>query len=894
MTEIFLHIVNMSITASILAVIVLLLRLLLKKAPKWISVLLWGLVAIRLICPFAVESPFSLMPKTDWVEQEAVPEKDLFLNSVSDNIEPIDFSSLRGDITIHYYPLENPEIEIHRGVSISFVLSCVWIAGMAVLILHTVISTVRLRKSIGAAIRVRDNIWESSAVDSPFVLGLFLPRIYVPRGMTEEDLAYVIAHEEAHIRRKDHWWKPFGFLLLTLHWFNPVMWLSYILLCRDIEMACDERVVKEYDEGQRADYSEALLECSVKRSALRRTMISACPLAFGEVSVKQRIKSVLNYKKPAFWIVVVAVIACTVTAVCFLTNPGSFHYFGSVGAGLRFPSTDPSAAELCDISINGQIIRDEFKGTLSIDGRQMEVSIFMDNDTPTIGYYDGPRREIYGILLVCDDKLSRFALKTQETNEYILYGMTAEEFEWEMKHRNYYVDYLHDVVLHDITVSDKAQIISDIHTEGRTVIIYGKDLDTEEINRTFYSEDDVMGTLEYLPSEDMRAFYACASTCLNGKVYVGYYHVNFPADGDKAELMTLIEDEYLTESSLLNIGFDFRNKKLEMHKSETDPSVFETAPMENGAETGYPTGEIQQPQIMLNGQIYFYSATGFDEPLPAGFDYVGSITGIDNINGPQEDFQGARVELKQEIYADKNNTDIVYLKYENGFAKYEVRGIKRLLNDADVIRLSGKGYDLTWEDFDAYKYKYIEDGSGLYIRQYEMTDENFSLWIGGDLPVGTPMYIHLKADKHDAYIDIRDGEAREFIEAFIEKQNDSSASADEIIGKQKYTGYFLRTETNCFFIAASETETFYKNEPVKISPPTWDKETTVNFDSFQNGDKIEVEILQIGDTEPRDMPVYSVVLVEEGTMDNISNGVIEYLRQLGYEVIDSYEKELPK
>ena len=187
---------------------------------------------------------------------------------------------------------------------------------MAALLLHTVISTIRLQKSIGAAVRIRDNVWESSAVESPFVLGMIRPRIYVSRGMSEEKLTYVIAHEKAHIRRKDHWWKPLGFFLLTIHWFNPVLWLAYILLCRDIEMACDERVIKEYDDVQRADYSEALLDCSVNRK-----MISACPLAFGEVSVKERIKSVLHYKKPTFWIVVLAVFACVVTAMCFLTNP---------------------------------------------------------------------------------------------------------------------------------------------------------------------------------------------------------------------------------------------------------------------------------------------------------------------------------------------------------------------------------------------------------------------------------------------------------------------------------------------------------------------------------------------------------------------------------------------
>ena len=320
MTEIFLYIVNMSITATILAVVVLLLRLLLKKAPKWISVLLWGLVALRLICPFAVESPFSLMPKTDWVVQEPLTEEDFFLDSVPDRISAIDSSSFGGDVTVQYsyYPLEKSNVEIHRGISFSFILSCIWAAGMAALLLHTVISTIRLHRSIGAAVRVRDNVWESSAVESPFVLGMIRPRIYVPRGMSEEKLAYVIAHEEAHIRRKDHWWKPLGFFLLTIHWFNPILWLAYILLCQDIEMACDERVIKEYDDVQRADYSAALLDCSVKRQ-----MITACPLAFGEVSVKERIKSVLSYKKPTFWIVVLAVIACVVAAVCFLTNPNA-------------------------------------------------------------------------------------------------------------------------------------------------------------------------------------------------------------------------------------------------------------------------------------------------------------------------------------------------------------------------------------------------------------------------------------------------------------------------------------------------------------------------------------------------------------------------------------------
>lgn len=315
MTELFLKIVNMSITASILVFLVLVLRLLLKKAPKWVNVLLWGLVAIRLMCPFAVESPFSLMPKTDWITQETSPKNDLYLNSVPDSIPAFVFSSLGKDITVTYYPTD-PKIEIHTGVNASFLFSCVWLGGMTVMLLYLVFSYFHIFRRIRSAKLFQDNIYTGDSVASPFVFGVIKPRICLSEAMDAVSMSYVIAHEQAHICRRDHWWKPLGFLLLTVHWFNPVMWIAYIWLCRDIEMACDEKVVRDMGEIERADYSEALLECSIKRS-----MISACPLAFGEVGVKQRIKSVLNYRKPAFWSVVVAVIACIAVAVCFLTNP---------------------------------------------------------------------------------------------------------------------------------------------------------------------------------------------------------------------------------------------------------------------------------------------------------------------------------------------------------------------------------------------------------------------------------------------------------------------------------------------------------------------------------------------------------------------------------------------
>ena len=211
---------------------------------------------------------------------------------------------------------EGVTVPANNGNNIMTILTIVWTIGILLLVAYTVISYWRLRRKVDTAVRYKDNIFQSENVKSPFVLGIIKPRIYLPFNMNGQDLEHVVAHEQAHIHRKDHWWKPFGFLLLTIHWFNPLVWLAYVLLCRDIELACDERVIKELGNEQRADYTQALVACSVNRR-----MIAACPLAFGEVGVKDRVKSVMNYKKPAFWGVVLAVIVCVFVAVCFLTNP---------------------------------------------------------------------------------------------------------------------------------------------------------------------------------------------------------------------------------------------------------------------------------------------------------------------------------------------------------------------------------------------------------------------------------------------------------------------------------------------------------------------------------------------------------------------------------------------
>ena len=315
MSDLFLKIINMSISASWLVLAVLLLRFVLKKAPKWVNVLLWGIVAVRLAFPFSIESALSLIPSAETISpgimMDTVPSVQTGVPAINNVINPVIGSSLAPAPGASANPLQ---IWIP-------ILSIVWAVGVAALLLYTAVSYWRLRCKVSEAVILRDNIYQSENVASPFVLGMFRPRIYLPYNMDGQDLSHVVSHEQAHIRRRDHWWKPLGFLLLTIHWFNPLMWLAYVLLCRDIELACDEKVIKELGNEQRADYTQALVACSVNRR-----MIAACPLAFGEVGVKERVKSVMNYKKPAFWVIILAVIACIVVAVCFLTNPVGFQF----------------------------------------------------------------------------------------------------------------------------------------------------------------------------------------------------------------------------------------------------------------------------------------------------------------------------------------------------------------------------------------------------------------------------------------------------------------------------------------------------------------------------------------------------------------------------------------
>lgn len=314
MTSLFLKLVNMSITASWLVLAVLLLRLLLRKAPKAIHCALWAMVAVRLICPFSPESFLSLLPRQEPITAETFQAEPV---SPSPSVEYgyVAYESDDGEITYSQTMAVN-----HTGGAFPMLpwLTGIWLAGMGLMLIYAAESYLKIRRRTAPSIPIGNGVWICDHMDTPFILGLIRPRIYLPSTLDSRDADFVLAHERAHLARKDHWWKPLGFLLLSIYWFNPVLWLAWILLCRDIELACDEKVVGSMAPDEKKSYSTALLNCS-----LPRHRIAACPLAFGEVGVRQRVKNVLRYKKPAFRVILISLVLCSIAALCLLTNPVS-------------------------------------------------------------------------------------------------------------------------------------------------------------------------------------------------------------------------------------------------------------------------------------------------------------------------------------------------------------------------------------------------------------------------------------------------------------------------------------------------------------------------------------------------------------------------------------------
>ena len=359
MSNVFLKTLNMSIAASWLILAVVLLRFVLKKAPKWIDVLLWGIVALRLVVPFSFESALSLIPSAETFNahniQYETPAIHSGIPAVNNAVNPV--------LGETFAP--NPAGSVNPLYVWTFIVSVIWFIGIAAMLLYAVISYARVRRSVAEGASYEGNIFLCDHVKSPFILGLVRPKIYLPSDMDRMAMEPVIAHEKAHLARHDHWWKPLSFLILSAHWFNPLCWVAYVLLCRDIEMACDEKVIRQMDLDGKKQYSTALLECSVQRR-----LVTICPLAFGEVGVKERVKNVLNYKKPAVWLIVAAVIACAVVTVCFATNPVTAE-----------PST-PNATVPVMQNVVGEIGREELHTGVELSADDAEtITEIIDNGT---------------------------------------------------------------------------------------------------------------------------------------------------------------------------------------------------------------------------------------------------------------------------------------------------------------------------------------------------------------------------------------------------------------------------------------------------------------------------------------------------------------------------------
>lgn len=385
MTELFLHIVNISISASWLVAVVLLARLVLKRAPKWAHVLLWGIVGVRLIFPFSLESALSLIPSAETISPtiltDGIHRVYTGFPTLNQSINPV--LSQAATSTTDAAP---NLLEIWLPV-----LAVLWFFGAAALLGWSAVSYLRLRRRVDTAVQLEDNLYQSEAVLSPFVLGLVHPRIYLPFYLDQDTMEHVVAHERAHIQRRDHWWKLLAFVLLSVYWFNPLLWLAYLLLCRDIELACDEKVVRGMEPRQRADYSQALLSCSVRRPA-----IAACPLAFGEVGVKQRVKSVLRYQRPTVLAVAASVVVCILVGVCFLTDPPMSR---------GFPMQGHNVADLDPQEITEQIARIERlqdASTLNVNPDQFEVRLNADFqwvDTGTVRFFYWQNQQSYSAQL---------------------------------------------------------------------------------------------------------------------------------------------------------------------------------------------------------------------------------------------------------------------------------------------------------------------------------------------------------------------------------------------------------------------------------------------------------------------------------------------------------------
>jgi len=643
---------NMSLTASVAIVLVILLRLLLKKAPKVISYALWGVVLFRLLCPMSIGSDFSVYNLFDAPTQESGTITSV-IEYVPSNIVHTEYPSVTlpvpgiSDVINEALPQGREQLVADPLEAPMSIATYVWMIGVLGMVIYSIVSYIRLRRKLSVVVPLRDNIFIADDIKSPFVVGLFRPKIYLPCNLGDKEQEYIILHEQHHIKRLDHVMKALAFLALAIHWFNPLVWVAFILASEDMEMSCDEAVIRKIGGDVRADYSASLLTL-----ATGRRIIAGTPLAFGEGDTKGRINNLSKWKKPAVWVVIVAVIACIILAVCLLTNP-------------------------------------EAKQDLSFLNYENLVSVAAQSDTHP-------------------------AAKSDDQSRYIIDGPQLAQF----------LDKASWTAQTGITRS--VQRYTDKNSKSSFQIT---------LNGTYLKVFDTDTANIYDPTTGKDRYYRMA-------------------DGDYEKLLAMLslDNEGTADNAVAG--------KTYVYEGEGIMGSFAITLYDDGTFTYY------------EGMASSYIGVGSWEQDGD------SITMTDDGHGGYGLVNHFKLDGDDIVFVEQDSDNFVYVKVKNG-EKFHCTGEAFKQNDGsdgtvqimpsrklslnDVIMLSQKGYDLTWSDFE--QFEYIETGSGLYIRVYEI-NEMYELWIGGGWIDEDPMYIYLAlADDLDTRIDIRDGGVTEFIGA---------------------------------------------------------------------------------------------------------------------------------
>lgn len=444
MTGVFAEVVNMSGMACWLILAVIVVRILCRKVTKNLCYLLWALVGIRLLCPFAIESPWSLIPNEISIEKVEKFQEQIWTDLEME--DAIGYNDVGEEILNEYESFfnesglnsEKKSMEVLGLRPIEFA-TAIWGMGVIVILGYTTISFLSLKRKVAVSVRKTEELWICDAICSPFVLGIWKPRIYLPSNVEEEQISYILAHEKSHLKWYDNVWKLLGLIILAIHWFNPLVWLSYILLCRDIELACDERVVKKMDEKDRQNYVKSLLICSSPTH-----FAGLGSVAFGEISIRKRVKGVLNYKKASLWRLVVATVICGAVVVGFMTNPKGQEFVAEVGSEIKEELKESRSKKnviyetTADLNHDGiddlvQVIRKAYcdEGYEQIDYRTntFSVRIFLGEEEGKYSRNEvqlAPSETIVWDIWVGQDMNGLYAITEYEGKDYLLYAHVCE------------------------------------------------------------------------------------------------------------------------------------------------------------------------------------------------------------------------------------------------------------------------------------------------------------------------------------------------------------------------------------------------------------------------------------------------------------------------------------